>query len=63
MSMSNEVKNLLLEKLDEFMSEIGAMTDGEFVIGDATTSHMTDAVEVVWNSMGYSAKLETSLND
>lgn len=61
--MTDDVKNLLLEKLDEWMEEVKDFADGEFVIGEATTSHMADAVELVWNSMGYSAKLQADLDE
>lgn len=61
--MTDSVKNLLLQKLDEFVREVEFMSDGEFPMGDATSAHFADAVEVVWNSMGYSAKLEASLSD
>ena len=59
MSMSNEVKEILVKKIDEFLEEIGIMADGEFMIGSGTSCHMADAVETVWNAMGYSAGLET----
>lgn len=59
--MSDAVKNLLLDKLDEFVKEVEFMSDGEFVMGEATSAHFADAVELVWNSMGYSAKLEAGL--
>lgn len=58
--MTDTVKDILLKHLDSFLEEVGVLADmGEFVVGDATSSHMADAVEVVWNSMGYSAKLES----
>jgi len=58
--MTDQVKNILLNHLDSFLEEVGVLADmGEFVVGDATSSHMADAVEVVWNSMGYSSKLES----
>lgn len=58
--MTEQVQNILLKHLDAFLEEVKVIADGgEFVVGDATASHMADAVEVVWNSMGYSAKLES----
>lgn len=58
--MTDTVKNILLNHLDSFLEKVGVIADGgEFVVGEATSSHMADAVEVVWNSMGYSAKLES----
>lgn len=58
--MTDQVKDILLNHLDSFLKEVGVIADGgEFVVGDATSSHMADAVEVVWNSMSYSAKLES----
>ena len=58
--MTDTVKDILLKHLDSFLEEVGVLADmGEFVVGDATASHMADAVEVVWNAMGYSAKLES----
>jgi hypothetical protein len=58
--MTDQVKNILLNHLDSFLEEVGVIADmGEFVVGEATSAHMADAVEVVWNSMNYSARLES----
>jgi len=57
--MTNQVKNILLKHLDLFLEEVGVLADlGEFVVSDATSSHMCDAVEVVWNAMGYASELQ-----
>jgi len=57
--MTDTVKEILLTHIDSFLKEVGILADmGQFVVGDATASHMADAVELVWNAMGYSANLE-----
>ena len=59
--MTDTVKEILLKKMDEFILEFGVMADGEFMIGYGTASHFADAVEIIWNSMGYSAGLEAGI--
>jgi hypothetical protein len=62
--MTDQVKNILLNHLDSFLEEVGVLADmGEFPVGVATSSHMADAVEIVWNSMGYSAKLQAEISE
>jgi hypothetical protein len=62
--MTDQVKNILLNHLDSFLEEVGVLADmGEFPVGDATSSYMADAVEVVWNAMGYSAKLQAEISE
>jgi hypothetical protein len=57
--MTNQVKDILLKHMDAFLEEVGVLADfGEFVVSDATSSHMADAVEVVWNAMGYASTLQ-----
>ena len=59
--MTEQVKEILVGKMDEFIREVGITTDGEFMIGDGTANHFADAVELIWNAMGYSAKLEAGV--
>jgi hypothetical protein len=59
--MTDTVKEILVKKMDEFILEVGVMADGDFMIGDATSVHFADAVELMWNAMGYSAKLEAGV--
>lgn len=58
MQMSDEVKDLLVSKMDEFLSEL-ASNEG-FTVGDCTAVLLADGAEVVWNAMEYATRLERS---
>jgi len=58
MAMIQSVKDILIIKMDEFLKEVDTLSDGEFIVGKDTSLYFADAVEVIWNSMGYSAELE-----
>lgn len=61
--MDSYVKELLLKKMDEFVKQVEDefLADGQFVVGDATSAHFADMVEMGWDAMAYSAKLEADL--
>lgn len=55
------VKEILIKKLDEFLDEVHSLADGEFAIGNKTSYFFANAIEIIWNAMAYSAKLEAQL--